>query len=178
MPLLLDPGLDPAVANHPYPGLQFGTPIIQLRSYTIGQAHTNSHEDERQATYNVRDNLTWSFSAAGRHDVKLGGEFAYQDNPVFLCNRCMGIYDAQGGPIPANIEQLFPVWNDISSWNLAALSPIVRSYTLGVGQMQAYAPLHMFSGWFQDDWNSAPPDPEPGTALRRRDRNLRRKHRP
>jgi hypothetical protein len=139
-------------ANHPYPGLQFGTPIIQLRSYTIGQAHTNSHEDERQATYNVRDNLTWSFSGAGRHDVKLGGEFAYQDNPVFLCNRCMGIYDAQGGPIPANIEQLFPVWNDISSWNLAALSPIVRSYTLGVGQMQAYAPLHMFSGWFQDDW--------------------------
>ncbi|MEP6916430.1 MAG: TonB-dependent receptor [Acidobacteriota bacterium] len=139
-------------ANHPYPGLQYGTPIIQLRSYTIGQAHTNSHEDERQGTYNVRDNLTWSFSRHGRHDVKLGGEYAYQTNPVFLCNRCMGIYDAQGGPIPANVEQLFPVWNDISTWNLAALSPIVRSYTLGVGNMQAYAPLNIFSGWYQDDW--------------------------
>ena len=64
----------------------------------------------------------------------------------------MGIYDAMGGPIPSNIEQLFPVWNDISTWNLAALSPIVRSYTLGVGQMQQNAPLSGFSGWIQDDW--------------------------
>jgi hypothetical protein len=139
-------------ADHPYPTLAYGTPIIQMRGYTIGQAHTNSHEDERQDTYTLRDNFTLSYSAAGRHDLKLGGEVGYQQNPVFLCNRCMGIYDAQGGPVPANIEQLFPVWNDVSSWNLAALSPIVRSYTVGVGQMKAYAPLHMASGWVQDDW--------------------------
>ena len=25
---------------------------------------------------------------------------------------------------PTNIESLFPVWNDVSTWNLAALSPI------------------------------------------------------
>ncbi len=139
-------------ASHPYPGLTYGTPVIQLRNYTIGQGHTNSHEDERQQTYTVRDNMTLSFDKAGRHDVKLGGEAGYQANPVFLCNRCMGILDAQGGAIPANIEQLFPVWNDISTWNLAALSPLARSYTLGVGDMSAEAPLHMFSGWIQDDW--------------------------
>jgi hypothetical protein len=138
--------------DHPYPGLVYGTPIIQMRGYTIGQAHTNSHEDERQDTYGVRDNLTLSFSTLGRHDLKVGGEYFYQQNPVFLCNRCMGIYDAQGGPVPANIESLFPVWNDVSTWNLAAISPIVRSYTLGVGQMKQYAPLHSVSGWFQDDW--------------------------
>jgi hypothetical protein len=138
--------------DHPYPGLEYGTPIIQMRGYTIGQAHTNSHEDERQDTYGVRDNLTVSYSKWGRHDMKLGAEYYYQQNPVFLCNRCMGIYDAQGGPVPANIEELFPVWNDISTWNLAAISPIVRSYTLGVGQMKQYAPLHSVSGWVQDDW--------------------------
>jgi hypothetical protein len=138
--------------DHPYPGLDYGTPIINLRSYTIGQAHTNSHEDERQDTYSFRDNFTFTFSKGGRHDVKAGGEYIYQQNPVFLCNRCMGIYDAMGGAIPADIESLFPVWNDVSSWNLAALSPIVRSYTLGVGQMKQYAPLKGFGTWVQDDW--------------------------
>ena len=138
--------------DHPYPGLRYGTPIIQMRNYTVGMAHTNSHEDERQDTYTIRDNFSTSFGAAGRHDVKFGGEFGYQQNPVFLCNRCMGIYDAQGGAIPANIEQIIPVWNDVYSWNLNALSPIIRTYTLGIGQMKAYAPLKMGSAWFQDDW--------------------------
>jgi hypothetical protein len=138
--------------NHPYPGLDYGTPIIQMRGYTIGQAHTNSHEDERQDTLSFRDNLTFSYDMKGRHDVKVGGEYVQQQNPVFLCNRCMGIYDASGGAVPANIESLFPVWNDVSTWNLAALSPIVRTYTLGVGQMKQYAPLKVFAGWLQDDW--------------------------
>ncbi|MGE0449280.1 MAG: carboxypeptidase regulatory-like domain-containing protein [Vicinamibacterales bacterium] len=142
--------------DHPYPGLTYGTPILQFRGYTIGQAHTNSHEDERQQTFNVRDNFQTSFVARGRHDLKFGGEAGYQRNPVFLCNRCMGIYDVQGGPIPSNIESLFPVWNDISTWNLAAISPLVRSYTLGVGQMQAQAPLKLASGWVQDDWRMGP----------------------
>jgi len=147
-------------ADHPYKGgslthpngLRYGTPIIQMRGLTIGQAHTNSHEDERQQTWTLRDNFQTAFSAAGRHDVRFGGEIGYQKNPVFLCNRCMGIYDAQGGAVPSNIESLFPVWNDISTWNLAAISPLVRSYTLGVGQMNAQAPLTLAAGWFQDDW--------------------------
>ena len=146
--------------DHPYQGgslthpngLRFGTPIIQLRGLTIGQAHTNSHEDERQQTFTARDNFQALVTAAGRHDLRMGAEVGYQKNPVFLCNRCMGIYDAQGGPVPSNIESLFPVWNDLSTWNLAAISPVVRSYTLGVGQMAAEAPLVLASGWFQDDW--------------------------
>jgi hypothetical protein len=138
--------------GHPYPGLSLGTPIINLRSYTIGMAHNFSHEDERQSTYSFRDSLTVSYDKAGRHDLKVGGEGFYQKNPVFLCIRCMGIYDATGGPIPANIESLFPVWNDVSSWNLAALSPLVRSYTIGVGDMQVQAPLKGLASWVQDDW--------------------------
>jgi hypothetical protein len=140
-------------ANHPYPGLTYGAPIISLRGgYTIGQAHAFSHEDERQDTYSFRDNIMLSYSKWGRHDLKAGGEYIYQQNPVFLCIRCMGSYDATGGAVPANIESLFPVWNDVNSWNLAALSPIVRSYTLGIGQMKQYAPLKNFSTWLQDDW--------------------------
>ena len=110
--------------------------------------------------------------------MKVGGEYVYQQNPVFLCNRCMGIYDAQGGAVPANIESLFPVWNDVSTWNLAALSPIVRSYTLGVGQMQQYAPLNIVSGWVQDDWQlGSRLTLNLGAPLRPGGRRVRRGHR-
>ena len=50
--------------------------------------------------------------------MKLGGEYLYAINAAFGCLYCMGAIDAQGGPVPANIEQLFPVWNDVSTWNL------------------------------------------------------------
>jgi hypothetical protein len=139
--------------NHPNPALTTGTPILRLRGYTIGQGHGNSHEDEDVETYTAHDNFTFSFNKGGRHDVKVGGEFIYQGNPVLLCNTCMGNYDMSGGPVPANIEQLFPVWNDISTWNLAALSSITRSYTLTIGTPRARAPLTVSSGWLQDDWH-------------------------
>jgi hypothetical protein len=139
--------------DHPNPSLKTGTPILSLRGYTIGQGHGNSHEDEDVETYTAHDNLTFSFTKGGRHDVKVGGEFIYQGNPVFLCNTCMGKYDMSGGPAPADLEQLFPVWNDVSTWNLAALSDITRSYTLTIGTPRASAPLTVTSGWLQDDWH-------------------------
>ena len=110
-----------------------------MRGYTIGQGHGFTHEFEDVENYTIKDNLTFSRNKWGRHNFKVGGIYTYQANPVFLCNRCMGSFDMQGGPVPANIEQLFPVWNDISTWNLNALAPITRSYTLGVGKMDANA---------------------------------------
>lgn len=139
--------------EHPYKGLQYGTPILSFRGgYRIGMAHNFSHEDERQSTWSFRDNLTLSFERGGNHALKVGGETFYQKNPVFLCIRCQGFYDMSGGAIPANIESLFPVWNDVSTWNLGALSSITRSYTLGVGDQQVHAPLFGVAGWLQDDW--------------------------
>jgi hypothetical protein len=141
-------------AKHPYPGLTTGTPILSFRGYTIGQGHTYTHEFEDVENYTIKDNLTFSASKWGRQTFKVGGIYTYQGNPVFLCNRCMGSFDMQGGPVPANIEQLFPVWNDISTWNLNALAPITRSYTLGVGKMNANAITNSFSTWVQDDWQA------------------------
>jgi hypothetical protein len=142
--------------EHPYPGLQLGTPILSFRGgYRIGMAHNFSHEDERQSTWSFRDNLTLSYDKGGNHALKIGGEGFYQKNPVFLCIRCQGFYDMSGGPVPSNIESLFPVWNDVSTWDLAALSSITRSYTLGVGNLQVHAPLTELAGWIQDDWQVA-----------------------
>jgi hypothetical protein len=77
----------------------------------------------------------------------------------------MGVIDATGGPIPANIQDLFPDILDVATWNLAPLSPITRQVTIaipverstvsrpaGAGGFTEYAPRHVMAGWIQDDW--------------------------
>ena len=105
--------------------------------------------------------------------MKLGGENLYTINAAFGCLYCMGAIDAQGGPIPANIEALFPVWNDVSTWNLAALSPIVRRYTFGTGDFQQSAARVQHGGVGAGrlaDHLAA--DAEPRPAVRRRDERV------
>ena len=70
----------------------------------------------------------------------------------FSCRFCSGQLDARGGPVPANIEALFPVWDDVATWNLAPLSPISRRYIIGVGNFRTTPHRHYFAGYVQDDW--------------------------
>ena len=139
--------------GHPQaPTLTQGTPIIMLRGYTIGQAHNFSYQNIAYDPYSIRDDFSYSFVKGGRHDLKTGGEFYRTYDPVWHCTWCQGVLDATGGPIPANIEQLFPVWNDPSTWNLAALSPITRSYRRGIGEFYVNPIENRFAAWAQDDW--------------------------
>lgn len=65
----------------------------------------------------------------------------------------MGIVDARQGAIPANIQAIFPdPWN-VDTWNLAAISPNVRTYTLGVGKHKLPFDQPKTGAWFQDDWH-------------------------
>jgi hypothetical protein len=142
--------------NHPQaPKLTKGTPIILLRGYTIGQAHNRSFQDLAQRDPSIRDDFAYSFNKRGRHDLKAGGEFIYSDQPTWLCPQCGGTLDAQGGPVPANLQDLFPVWNDVSTWNLRALSPIARFYTIAVGNFQINDRIKKYATWVQDDWKIA-----------------------
>lgn len=137
--------------NHPA-GFGVGAPSIQLRGLTIGETRNQTPQIIAQDVYSVRDDFTYSFGKAGDHTLKVGGEYLYNMTSMFVCNRCNGIIDAQGGPIPANIESLFPNLRDVSTWNLAALSSITRKYTLGVGTFEENIPRHVYAGWVNDDW--------------------------
>jgi hypothetical protein len=140
------------------PGLedQVGPPVIQFRGYTIGAGNANMPERMGNNTWSVRDDFTQSYDLGGRHDLKLGGEYLFVDHYIYLCRFCMGVLDAQGGPIPSNVEALFPVWNDVSTWNIAALSPISRRFQMGIGNFQFYIPRHVGAFWLQDDWVVTP----------------------
>jgi Carboxypeptidase regulatory-like domain/TonB dependent receptor-like, beta-barrel len=132
-------------------GIVYGHPRITFRGFQIG-GNVRTPQNNSANVYQLRDDVTLSFNKGGRHDVKMGGEYLYAINAAFSCRYCMGSIDAQGGPVPANIEDLFPVWNDVSTWNLAAISPITRRYTFGNGQFRNALPEYNYAGWLQDDW--------------------------
>jgi hypothetical protein len=141
--------------NHPqaFNGITRGGPRITFTNYAIGgnaQAPQGSSENK----YSIRDDFSFSFSARGRHDLKMGGEYFYMIQGSRNCRNCMGIVDAQNGPgpTPEQFARWFPVWDDVSTWDMTAISPLVRRYTLGVGNFKYAFDRRMPNAWFQDDW--------------------------
>ena len=51
---------------------------------------------------------------------------------------------------------MFPVWNDPTTWNIAALGPFANSYTQGFGNYKYSLPTNALGFWLQDDWKVTP----------------------
>jgi hypothetical protein len=115
-----------------------------------------------QHNFSIRDDLTLF---RGRHELKMGADFFRPSNRLYYGNALEGVYDATLGPVPSNIGELFPVWNDPSTWNLAAISPLVRRYTQAIGTFEIHC-THSpdtcrrrkpdIGAWFQDNWTVSP----------------------
>jgi Carboxypeptidase regulatory-like domain len=133
----------------------FGSPRIYLRGYSFGGPDNLFNF---QHMYSVRDDFTRTSAAGGRHVTKLGGEYIYHLTHQHWCAFCFPAIEARNAPIPANIEALFPVWNDLSTWNVAALSPITTQVSQAASNtgFQYDVPQHMVAGWVQDDWTVTP----------------------
>ena len=129
-------------------GPGWGGAGIQFSNFTLGPAQ-NSPQDFAVKLYSIRNDLTRSSS---RHTLKLGGEYFYQNVDQVVCRSCFGFIDARGGPVPANVADLFPSMLDASNWNVAAISPIARLTTVGVGRFDYSTWKHMAGFWVQDDW--------------------------
>jgi hypothetical protein len=133
-----------------HPVLEGSPVLVDLRGLTVGINAINTLQD----TQYVRDDFTTSYDWGGRHDVKFGGEYFRYALEFRWCLRCMGQIDARNGPVPANVEALFPVWNDMSTWNLAPLAPITSQVFHGLSDSgyKHFVTRNNFSGWLQDDW--------------------------
>lgn len=130
------------------------SPQIGLRAYTIGNvSYQPLYLQEK--SYSVRDDFTTHF---GRHQLKLGADFLEHKNYLFWPSNKYGTLTANLVAPPANLEALFPVWNDPSTWNLAPLSSIAVSWTQSVSNADYTIndPQHDFAAWIQDDWQAAP----------------------
>src|SRR5262249_44792251 len=121
----------PAGPNGFQPRVKHGAPVITMQGYTFGIGNAFTPQLVGQDVYSVRDDLTYTFDAGGRHTLKSGGDFMYNNTFNIVSPQFMGTYDATLGPRPANLESLFPVWNDPTTWNLNALNPLIRTYQVG-----------------------------------------------
>lgn len=138
------------------PQVATGSPRITFSGFTVA-GNSNLPRYRYQSVYTLHDDFTFSYDAAGRHDMKAGGEWLYLNDMTRNCNRCMGVIDARGGPVPANIEALLPDPFNADTWNLAAISSITRRYTVGVSDsaFRTPLPMHKYGAWVQDDWKAA-----------------------
>lgn len=144
--LQLPEGLDP----------NRGAPRILLRSFTIGPGNQFLPQAFFQTTYSLHDNLTFSYAAGGRHDLKLGGEYLHYPIKNVLGNNIPGELQANVAPIPANIENLFPDPMNADTWNLQPLSPIAIAWRQAFGDFLLKNPRYVAAAWVQDDWTVTP----------------------
>jgi hypothetical protein len=135
-------------------GINTGSPRITFRGFSIGgNQFYPRHQD--QWVWNVRDDFTYSYDAKGRHDLRLGGEFLHRHQIQDNCRQCMGTIQANSvaAPTPAQMQAWFPDPFNADTWNLAAISPFVSSYSIGVGDFNVHLRSKKFASWLQDDWN-------------------------
>jgi outer membrane receptor protein involved in Fe transport len=135
-------------------GITTDGPNITMRGFSTGR-NNNLPRYRNQDVYTFHDDFTLSYEAAGRHDLKLGGEYLRLVDNTRNCNRCGGVITANLGPVPANIEAILPDAFNADTWNLPALSSITSNYQVGVSDSTAFlTPLHLwkYGAWAQDDW--------------------------
>jgi hypothetical protein len=120
---------------------------LRFPGLTIGGPY-NYPQRFNQVTNQVRDDFYWLKRG---HSFKAGGEYLSNDHNGFFAQNGRGL----ASPIsstPANLPSLFPKWDDPSTWNIGAVSPLVGSYTQGFGDFSFNVPRNVVAFWLQDDW--------------------------
>lgn len=145
-------------AGGPFPNantwsLHTGVPLrLQLRGYNVGSA-LQFHDQNK---YSIRDDFSVSFTKRGRHVIRTGAEYIYADILMRNCaSGCSHRLVAQGGPVPANVASLLPVWDDASTWNYNGFASVVQRYDRVISDVKGFIrkiPQHNFAAWMQDDW--------------------------
>ena len=136
-------------------GVDTGSPRITFTNFSVA-GNTFFPRHGAQDILSFRDDFTFSYSAKGRHDLKVGGEWLRQVDDGNNCQSCMGVIDARNGPAPANLPALLPDPFDADTWNLAAISSLVRTYSVGVGDYLTNDVRPQIGFWVQDDWQLSP----------------------
>ena len=135
-------------------GITTDGPNITLRGFSTGR-NNNLPRYRNQNMYTFHDDFSLSFGAAGRHDLKAGGEYLHLLDNTRNCNRCGGVITANNGPVPANIEQILLDAFNADTWALSQLSRLTTNYQVGVSDSTAFLtplPMWKYGAWVQDDW--------------------------
>jgi len=141
-------------------GITNGHPRIQFNGFNI-TGNNNWPRYQLQDLWTLRDDVTLSYNARGRHDVKTGGEVIWAGMTSNNCARCMGNIVARATPagLPnrptnAQLTAWFPEAYNVDTWNLNALNPWIQRYVIGIADKFPVRHSHpKYAAWMQDDWS-------------------------
>ena len=134
------------------------TPLILSQEYrlptiTVGAPY-NYPQQLGQNDYQFRDDL---FLLKGGHSFKSGIDYLHNVYSGNFGQNVRGTVLSFSSAVSAlNLAQIFPTWNDPSTWNIAALSPYATSYTQGFGNYLYSIPTNAIGAWVEDDWKITP----------------------
>ena len=169
---------------------QPGRPCRRAQGITTGNrlhahsarrlSHRSAALPQRHGPENilVRDDFSSPSTRAARTTLRMGGEFLFHDRALTELRNLHGHSTRRADPIPANIEALFPVWDDPSTWNLGGRcrQSRVRNQTRS-GRFTSRLSREGLPAWVQDDWRVTPADAQPRPPLGRRARRVGQRHR-
>jgi len=142
-------------SNHWQRGIDVatGSPRITFTGFSIG-GNRFFPRHGAQDIWMIRDDFTFSYEMRGRHDLRAGAEYQRYIDDGNNCQSCMGIIDARNGPLPpaAQLQAWFPDPFNADTWNMAAISSLVRTYDIGIGDYTTHDIRPQIATWIQDDW--------------------------
>lgn len=132
------------------------SPLVASQEYrfptiTVGGPY-NYPQHFIQNTQQFRDDL---FLLKSSHSIKTGGEYLHNLYSGLFQQNIRGTVLSFSAN-PSNFNAVFPVWNDPSTWNIAAISPLAVSYVQGFGDFNIHVPTNSLGAWMQDDWKVSP----------------------
>ena len=125
------------------------TQEYRLPTITIGAPY-NYPQTIAQHNWQYRDDLFW---LKGGHSIKTGVDYLHNTYSGYFGQNVRGtVLGFSSGVSSLNLAQIFPVWNDPTTWNISALNPYVTSFTQGFGNWNYSIPTKGIGVWIQDDW--------------------------
>jgi len=156
--------LSPQLSNELKLGFTFfnyaNEPVVYSEGFTftgdtVGGPY-NYPSPKFEELWSGRDDMYW---LRGKHSFKIGAEYLFEYHHGYFPQYVRGVVTTfQKGtqPTPAQMNADFPVWNDPSTWNYAALGAISQTFTLGYGNFNYHLHRNIVGFWFQDDWKFTP----------------------
>ncbi|MGD1095615.1 MAG: hypothetical protein ABSB35_26920, partial [Bryobacteraceae bacterium] len=156
--------LSPQLSNELKLGFNFfnyaNEPVVYSEGFsfsgdTVGGPY-NYPSPKFEALWSVRDDLYW---LRGKQSFKIGLEYFNEYHHGYFPQYVRGVvttFQKNTQPTPAQMNADFPVWNDPSTWNYAALGAISQTFTLGYGNFNYALHRNIVGFWFQNDWKVSP----------------------
>ncbi len=128
------------------PSQQYDLPTV-----SVGGPY-NYPKEIAMEVFSGRDDIFWN---KGNQSIKAGGEYLAEFHHGYFPQNVRGVVSSFSAT-PPNLASIFPVWNDPTTWNIAALQPYANTFVQGFGSYNYDIQRNTLGFWIEDDWKIIP----------------------